>query len=201
MLNCPFLARMIWPNLEAFRPLPPLRKEPDDFREAPASVQLLWTAPIRRAARSIRPRLGRFVAAPKATGHDTHGEPDDPHMSKTLISDEWDDPAADRPCSRGKSATRTTAPISRRAPRPTRPAEFGADDDPSLGRRCNPKNSPSMTAEPGPNESGTDHTVIRTSGMKAAQQPRCLSDELPQEALKTMQTMWSGAFEGKRRPG
>jgi len=52
-----------------------------------------------------------------------------------------------------------------------------------------------------PRNADVDRTVMSDEFDSSGPQATMLSDELPADAIKTLQTNWSGAFEGKTTPG
>src|SRR5258708_25646524 len=95
MLNCPVCKNHL-ANLEAFPPnCPHCGKSLMTSDEARASVQLVSDSADPDASQYEKTiDSGDSSLLPEATPHDTEAQADDPHLSNTFISDEWDDPAA-----------------------------------------------------------------------------------------------------------
>ncbi len=202
MLNCPYCKNDL-ANLEAFPPnCPHCGKSLMTSDEAHASVQLVSDSADQKGSQYDKTvDSADSSLLPEATEHDTEVEPDDPHLSKTFISDEWDDPAAGQTVQSGEVGDAHDSNDFVTGAAPDQTSEIDPTDDPSLGKTVQSEEFALDDAEPGPKDSGTDHTVISDQWDDAGAQATLLSDELPQEAIKTMQTMWSGAFEGKTSPG
>ncbi len=151
--------------------------------------------------------------------------PADPHLSKTFVSDEYDDLALSKTVQSGEfaegaqgseaagdqtiqlddseepslSKTVESGEFDDAAQTASGTSELDSSDDPSLSRTVHSEEFALEDAVPG-NAEG-DRTVMSDEFDVSGAQATMLSDELPQDAIKTMQTMWSGAFEGKTTPG
>src|SRR5258708_9636821 len=92
MLNCPFCKNDL-ANLEAFPPnCPHCGKSLMTSDEAHASVQLVSDSADQKGSQDDKTvDSADSSLLPEATPHDTEVEPDDPHLSKTFISDACDD--------------------------------------------------------------------------------------------------------------
>jgi WD40 repeat protein/serine/threonine protein kinase len=169
--------------------------------EAHASVQLVSDSADQRGSQFDQTMESADSSQlPEAGPHDTAVEPDDPHLSKTLISDEWDNPAVGQTVQSGEIGGSHDGTDFATGPGPDQTSEVDPVDDPSLSKTVQSEEFALEDAVAG-RESGADHTVISEQWDDPGVQATLLSDELPQEAIKTMQTMWSGAFEGKTTPG
>jgi WD40 repeat protein/serine/threonine protein kinase len=134
----------------------------------------------------------------------TEAEVGDPHLSKTLISDEWENPAlgltlqsGELPGSSGDSGDFTVSDSGGGEGQTMISGESEGSDDPRMAGTIHSDEFALEDAVP----DRDDQTALSDQWEGSGVQPTYLSDDLPQEAIKTMQTIWSGAMHGKTSPG
>ncbi|MBI3864665.1 MAG: protein kinase [Planctomycetia bacterium] len=175
-------------------PVPDAPSKSDDYPKLKesASVQLL-----RDSAEESNPDIAATVQssefAPAApAGTTPSGESDDPNISKTFVSDEFDENDVN---SLTVQSGEMEHGVSEQA---GKTVQFEEADDPSIQKTVHSEEFALQDAAGAP----VDRTLISDSFDSAeGVQATMLSDELPAGAVRTMQDMWSGAFEGRTTPG
>jgi WD40 repeat protein/serine/threonine protein kinase len=234
MLNCPFCKTDLGMLEEFPRNCPNCGKDLAFSDDAHGSVQLISDSAEPAAdecpATVESADSSQFPDGQSGTPMDSG---DDPRLSNTLISDEWDDPTGSKTVESGEigeSGDGTDLVIDEVSPSDAEPTiQSDSADDPRLSKTVQSGEIPGAeddsdkTMDSGSADDvalgktgesdeftlqdvsgaapGADQTVMSDEFNQSAPQATLLSDELSQDAIKTMQTMWSGAFEGKTSPG
>ncbi len=124
---------------------------------------------------------------------------DDPNNSKTFVSDEWDDPVNSQTVQSGEfdESQGSAAGGSSVGPTIDKTVQFDESDDPSVVKTMQSDEFSLDDAKL------FDRTMISDEWGNSAQPAdrTMLSDSVPPDAIKTMQSNWSGAFDGKTTPG
>jgi WD40 repeat protein/serine/threonine protein kinase len=183
---------------------PPSSKTMDSGeRPESASLQLLSDSPPQprvESDKTVESSDSSLLPAGGETGTSGSDSADDPSNSKTFVSDEFDDPNSltvqsgefDESQDQGSGADPVKTVMF---------DEVDDADDPSMSKTVQSEEFALESAAGGGAE-GADRTIISDEwdGPDGAQNTM-LSDDLPQEAIRTMQTNWSGAFDHKTTPG
>ena len=172
--------------------------------EESASVQLISDSGEPRNAELDATMQSDEASLLPPGGLSENASDDDPHNSKTFVSDEWDDAENSQTVQSGEfDESKGSAPSDASAePGVDKTVQFEESDDPSIVRTLQSEEF-SLEDAAGPGQGGADRTIISDEwdAPGGGVERTLVSNSLPPDAIKTMQTNWSGAFEGKTTPG
>lgn len=126
---------------------------------------------------------------------------DDPNNSKTFVSDEWDNEDNSKTVQSGEfdESSGSVAGNPEAAAGVDKTVQFDESDDPSIVKTMQSDEFALDDAKLNDRTMISDEWGTPAGGDMADR--TLMSDNVPADAIKTMQSNWSGAFDGKTTPG
>lgn len=210
MLNCPFCQADLARFDEFPANCPSCSKSLMFSDEGRASVQLLSDSmqPPSRELDATIESLDSLEAAPPRPDA-TLAESDDIKLSKTFVSDEWDDASGGQtvPSIEDLNSREDADLVARSSPSDvggTIEADSVVDSavDDAVDKTLQSEEFALDDVVPGGNVADRTVGSEQWENEVGHSLPKRLhADAIPQDAIKTMQTMWSEAFQGRTTPG